>query len=260
MEAAAKGTVIEDYKLEELLRCPYRYAKRQGAAPSAKAEVNWVQLAQVAVSQVVNAFFMTPEGERSHFSIPDTLDRWWTNKLAKFESPEHYWLIRQRLIDGLHSLLASEQSTTPIILFEQHRVFVPELRVELMQIFQAVLKSDNGHPSDYIVRKYLVDEEEEIIALFQHLTAVFCSSAFGRLPYRIEVLSVLSGNRLIVYPDKKSLEKSLDYMKLAVSFMPEASSAAGRLRNSKGSAECRRCPFLGECLSPVEESAEAIMM
>ncbi|MCK9859068.1 hypothetical protein [Paenibacillus sp. ATY16] len=89
--------------------------------------------------------------------------------------------------------------------------------------------------SDYIVRKYIVDEEEEIIALFQHLTAVFCSSAFGRLPYRIEVLSVLSGNPLIVYPDKKSLEKSLDYMNLAVSFMPEASPATSRLRKSKGS-------------------------
>ncbi|WP_336776921.1 hypothetical protein [Paenibacillus sp. MMO-58] len=260
MDAAAKGKVIEDYKLEELLRCPYRYAKRQGAAPSAKTEVNWVQLAQVAVSHAVNAFFMTPEGERSHFSIPDTLERWWTNKVEEFESPEHYWLIRQQLIDGLHSLLSSEKSTTPIILFEQHQVFVPELRVELMQIFQVVLKSDNGNPDDYIVRKYIVDEDEEIIALFRHLTAVFCSSAFGRLPLRIEVLSVLSGNQLIVYPDKKSLEQSLDYMKLAASFMPEASSAAGQLRKSKGAAECRRCPFLGECLSPVEETAEAIIM
>lgn len=218
-----------------------------------------MQLAQVAVSHVVNAFFMTPEGERANFSIPDRLERWWTNKVAKFESPEHYWSIRQQLIDGLHSLLISEKSYTPIILFEQHQVFVPELQVELMQIFQAVLKSENGDPSDYIVRKYIIDEDEESIALFQHLTAVFCSSAFGRLPLRIEVLPVLSGNRRIVHPDKESLEQSLDYMKLAASFMPEASSAAG-LRKSKGSAECRRCPFLGECLSPVEESAEAIIM
>jgi hypothetical protein len=260
MSTAAKKTVIEDYKLEELLRCPYRYVKRQGAAPSAKADVNWMQLAQLAVSHVVNAFFITPEEERARFSIPDMLERWWTNKVAKFESPEHYWSIKQQLIDGLYPLLLTELSSVPIILFEQHEVFVPELQAELMQIFQLVLGSENGGPSDYIVRKYIVDEDEDMIALFQHLTAVFCSSAFVSLPVRIEVLPILSGNHRIVYPTEKTLEQSMDYMKLAASLMPEAASEPGQqLRKVQGSAECRRCPFLEECVHPAAE-AEAIIM
>ncbi|MCM3629755.1 hypothetical protein M3194_20650 [Paenibacillus glycanilyticus] len=260
MSAEAKAMVIEDYMLEELLRCPYRYAKRQGAAPSAKADVNWMQLAQLAVSHVVNAFFTTPEEERARFSIPDMLERWWTNKVAKFESAEHYWSIKQRLIDGLSPLLMEEASSNPIILFEQHQAFVPELQAELMQIFQVVLGSEEGEPSDYIVRKYIVDEDEDMITLFQHLTAVFCSSAFGRLPVRIEVLPVLSSNRRVLYPTEETLERSMDYMKLAVSLMPEASSSAGQQRKAHGSAECRRCPFLEECLRPGDEATEAIMM
>ncbi|SFE82470.1 hypothetical protein SAMN05216378_4209 [Paenibacillus catalpae] len=260
MSTAAKGTVIEDYKLEEFLRCPYRYVKRQGAGPSAKAEVNWMQLAQLAVSHVVNAFYMTPEKERSKLSIPDMLEQWWTNKVTKFESPEHYWSIKQQLINGLNPLLMTELSSVPMIVFEQHQVFVPELQVELTQIFQLVLGSESGEPSDYIVRKYIVDEEEDIITLFQHLTAVFCFSAFGRLPVRIEVLPVLTGNLRIVYPTKETLEQSQDYMRLAASLMQEAASEPGQqLRKVQGSAECSRCPFLEECVSPAAE-AEAIMM
>lgn len=260
MSAEAKGTVIEDYKLEELLRCPYRYAKRQGAAPAVKAEVNWIQLAQLAVSYVVNDFFMASKEERARLSIPDMLEHCWTNKVAKFESPEHYWSIKQRLMEGLQLGLLNDSSTAPILLFEQHQVFVPELQVELMHIFQLVLSSKDGGPSDYIVRKYIVDEEEDIIALYQHLTAVFCSSAFGRLPERIELQSVLSGNCYVTHPTEESLEQSLDYMKLAVSFMQETAAEPGRLRKSQGSAECRRCPFLEECLRPDEEAAEAIVM
>ncbi|GLX67437.1 hypothetical protein [Paenibacillus glycanilyticus] len=259
MNAAAKGTVIEDYKLEELLRCPYRYAKRQEAAPSAKAEVNWMQLAQLAVSYVVNAFYTTPAEERSRFSIPEMLERWWTNKVSKFESPEHYWSVKQQLIDGLSSLFVTEMSAVPIILFEQHQTVVPELQAELVQIFQLVLNDNDGEPADYIVRKYIVDEDEDMILLFQHLTAVFCSSAFGRLPSRIEVFPVLGGKSRIVHPTAETLRQSMDYMNLAAGFMPEADSGRGPLRKAAGSAECRRCPFIEECAKP-PEAAEALLM
>lgn len=218
-----------------------------------------MQLSQLAVSHVVNAFYSTPEMERPWFSIPATLERWWTNKISKFESEEHYWSIKQRLLDGLHLLLMENKSDSPLILFEQHQVFVQELQVELMHILQLVLRTEDGEPSDYMVRKYIVDEDEDMIALFQHLTTVFCASAFGRLPMQIEVLSVLSGNRLVTNPSSESLQGSIDYMKLVTSLMPEVASEPMQIRKTQGSAECRRCPFLEECIRPAE-TAEAVMM
>ncbi|WP_208414608.1 hypothetical protein [Paenibacillus castaneae] len=54
------------------------------------------------------------------------------------------------------------------------------------------------------------------------MTSVFCKSAFGRLPSRIEVLSVLGGERVVFKPNEDTYKQSLDYMYLVKSMLPSA--------------------------------------
>ncbi|WP_338554220.1 hypothetical protein [Paenibacillus sp. KS-LC4] len=250
MEQSAAVKLIEDYKLEELLRCPYRFIKRQTAKKRA-GEVNGRQLMQFAVSHIVNDFYELPPHARTANVVKRLAERWWTPRVAKFDNAEHYWDAKLQAIVHLTAFLLEEQEAAPIIQFEQHRTFVEPLDMELTQIFQIVAEDPYGTNTDYIVQKFVVDEDEDVIVTFQHMTAVFCDSAFGKLPSRIDVLSVMSGQRISYYPSEADIAQSLDYMRLVQTMLPEAEW----LRKSNNEAECRSCPLRSECFSKTSEAA-----
>lgn len=213
---------IEDYKLEEMLRCPEQFAsmhegrKREG-------DVNWRQLTQFAASHVVNDFYMLPIEARMPEAVEALVERRWTNRHYKFLSGEHYLQMKRTVVENLALfLLGGACAETPILTFEQLTPYVEELDMELSQIFHAIAGDGSGDAGGYIVQKFAVDADREALTLFFHMTSVVCMNAFERLPSRIEVLSVLEGKRLSFVPTEASLEQSYDYMYLIKSLLPEA--------------------------------------
>ncbi|CAM4511603.1 hypothetical protein FHS16_003443 [Paenibacillus endophyticus] len=213
---------VEDYKLEELLRYPERFANNK-AGLKRKNDVDWRQMVQYAASHSVNDFYGLPEAARSRASIEASVEQWWTNRNYKFHSDEHFLQMKQTLKEQLTSfLLGGSCPQTPIIFYEQLTAYVEELDLEISQIFHLVAVDPDGGADDYIVQKLAVDVDEESLSLLFHMTSVFCMSAFGKLPTRIEVLSLLNGKKVVYVPDEASLESSYDYMYLIKSLLPEA--------------------------------------
>lgn len=213
---------IEDYKLEELLRCPERFAKRK-AGRKREGDVNWRQMVQFAASHSINDFYGLPEAARSPEAIEASVEHWWTNRNYKFHSDEHYLQMKQQIKDQLKVfLLNGSCPAMPIVFFEQLSTYVEELDLEISQIFHLISRDEDGAADDYIVQKLAVDVDADALDLLFHMTSVFCMSAFEKLPSRIEVLSLLNGKNMAFVPDEASLEQSYDYMYLIKSLLPEA--------------------------------------
>lgn len=213
---------IEDYKLEELLRNPGRFAKIKPGRWR-DSGVNWQQMVQFAAMHSVNDFYKLPAEARTRAAVEAAVERWWTNRNYKFHSNEHFLQIKQAVISNLGKFLVDESCcSTPIILFEQVTAYVDKLDMELSQIFHLVSADAEGAAGDYIVQKFAVDVDTDSLDLLFHTTSVFCVNAFEKLPARIEVLSLLSGKRILFKPDEASLKRSYDFMYLVKSLLPEA--------------------------------------
>jgi len=212
---------VEDYKLEELLRCPERFARRQSGRKQER-DVNWRQLVQYAASHSVNDFYRQPKEARSIEGIHNSVENWWTNRNYKFHSDEHYLQMKHTVKEHLTAfLLGGAAPSMPIIFYEQMTAYVEELDLEISQIFHLVSAEQEGTLDEYIVQKLAVDTDEDSLNLLFHMTSVFCMSAFERLPARIEVFSLLSGKQVVFEPDEATLAHSYDYMYLIKSLLPD---------------------------------------
>lgn len=212
---------LEDYKLEELLRNPERFAKIQSGSKR-DSGVNWRQMVQFAAMHSVNDFYKLPAEARTRAAVEAAVERWWTNRNYKFHSNEHFLQMKHAVISNLGEFLVDEPCcSTPIILFEQLTAYVDELDMELSQIFHVVSADAEGAADDFIAQKFAVDTDADSLDLLFHMTSVFCANAFEKLPARIEVLSLLSGKRFLFKPDEASLKRSYDFMYLVKSLLPE---------------------------------------
>jgi hypothetical protein len=223
MELLPAVVRIEDYRLEELLRSPEQFAKKQSKRKR-EADVNWRQMTQFAASHAVNDFYALPFEARTAEAIAASVEHWWTNRNYKFISDEHYLQTKQTVIEHLQLfLLNGACPDIPIICFEQLTTYVDDLDMELSQIFHTVIEAGNDGEGfgSYTVQKFVVDADREALELLFHMTSVFGESAFGRLPARIEALSLLDGKRITFEPDDASLEYSYDYMYLVKTLLPE---------------------------------------
>lgn len=213
---------IEDYKLEELLSCPEQFAIMKSGRKRERS-VNWRQMVQFAASHSVNDFYRLPDEARTQEAIEAAVEHWWTNRNYIFHSDEHYLQMKQMVKAHLTAfLLGGLCKGMPVIFYEQLTTYVEELDLEISQIFHLVSADKEGGANDYIVQKLAVDSDEDSLDLFFHMTSVFCTSAFGKLPTRMEVLSLLNGKRTVFVPDEASLGRSYDYMYLIKSLLPEA--------------------------------------
>ncbi|WP_028563078.1 hypothetical protein [Paenibacillus pinihumi] len=219
MEGEMMMKPILDYKLEELLRCKCGQRDR-----NKRPQLDWRQLSQYALSHAIKEYFMLPQAARTPLAIPSLLERRWTNRESAFESRAHYSSVQTRLAGELSMLLQEHDEAEPLLLFEQWETFQPDLGRKLSMIFQLVTGVHNGlggAEAGYVVHKYVVNDNEELMNAFCHYAAVFCSSAFSSLPVRIEIHSLLTGKTKRMFPVQASLAQSIDYLRLMLSLYPD---------------------------------------
>ncbi|RXZ80542.1 hypothetical protein EBB07_18505 [Paenibacillaceae bacterium] len=242
---------IHDYKLEELLRCPYKFHKEEARRAAGKFDPNWRQLVQYSVGYIINDYYSLPAQLRNSTALLRIAERRWTNRIGRFGSLERFAQVKGQALANLTRHLDMAQSgLEPLMLFESHDAYIPELGLNLSMILQAVFSLGNtgelaagGEPPGYIVRKYLVAADQEIVDAFCHMTAVFCKHAFSQLPQRIEVYGIMEDVLYSIAPDEASLAQSVDYVRLLTGFMPEA----GNMRKDRAAAECGGCPYKNDC-------------
>jgi hypothetical protein len=245
-EAQATVGVIEDYRLEELLRCPFRVTRPRKEYPGQpRKDVSWRQLVQYSASYIVNDYFSLPPEQRSAGAIERSAYHRWSNRAYKFESADHYKHMRAQTVSNLTRFLQEGRDLVPMVLFESFRRYIPSVESDVSFIVQMLHRTGGGSQSPYVIHKYLVDDDPGVIIGFRHLAVLFCSEAFGALPGRIEVFGVLSGNRYVFRPGPEEVAKAADYIRLLRDYMPEA--GAGPRYDPNRPSVCGKCALRTEC-------------
>jgi hypothetical protein len=211
--------LIEDYRLEELLREPETFLRLNAEGMTAK-DLNWRHLVQHSIGHAINAYFQLPPEERVYVSARDIVAERYTNQIVKFESGQHYLQVREKLLAHLVPLLEARRSIRPVILFESHRTHLPELDLDLSVIFQLMHEAENG---GWVLEKIIADEDRNVCESYRYLAIAFCHQAFSRLPERIVTHCVLSGHSFVTLPDERMLQEAYDYLRLVRGILPVAS-------------------------------------
>lgn len=245
--------VIEDYKLEELLRCPFRLEPKNERDESRPTDVSWRQVVQYSVSHIVNDYFGRLPEYRSEQAIRRFADRRWSNKAYKFESAEHYWHIRDQAVGHLIRFLEEGRDIRPLVLFESFRCPIPAVESDISFIVQMLHRRGDAASGPYEIQKYVVDDDPGVIAGFRHLAVLFCREAFGALPDRMDVFGVLSGKRYVMRPKEDDVARAADYVRLLRDYAP-AAAEPGASRE----AICGKCALRAECDRPDRHAGRAV--
>ncbi|AJY74459.1 hypothetical protein [Paenibacillus beijingensis] len=233
---------IDDYTVEQYLL--FERGAGRGAADEAVAAVNappgnflpmdrrtpalrWQHLVQYAVNHAVNDFYALPRTARDAKAVHRLLEARWSNRAYLFGMKQRYVTVKSETANRLSRFLAGgAENDEPILSFERVSTPVPELRKELAMLYHLVFASKEGSPS--IVRKFIVDDREELREAIVHMAVAVSMNAFGQLPQRIEICSVMSGRRHVYRTDEGSLARALDYIRLIGTCMA-GSYTEGRL-------------------------------
>ncbi|MNJ27050.1 hypothetical protein D3C77_215460 [compost metagenome] len=175
--------------------------------------LTWRQRVQYAVGHAINEYYgMMPEA-RSRMPIHVLLERRWPKRVEDFLGETHYRHVYLTMIEQLERIFKEANSMDyPVALYEQWNTNVAELELNLVMIFQAVWHSKQAE--EFIVQKFLAQDDAEVILAFVHMTNVFWHSAYGRPADQIDVYVLMSGRKYSYFGKGMPLQQSLDYMKL----------------------------------------------
>lgn len=87
--------LLEDYRLEEMLRSPHRFIRPEPEAEQ-RSPLQWRHRVQYAVSHAVNAFYSLDPEVRKEVPVQYLLEKWWPRKATGFESVLHYWDVKKQ--------------------------------------------------------------------------------------------------------------------------------------------------------------------
>lgn len=229
-----------DYRVEHIL---LGGALQPESAAAATGLPRWRQQVQYAVGHTLNDFYSLRPEVRRETPVQFLLERRWPPKGDAFPSLLHYWDVKTAVADELMRIVSQNHlQDTPVKLYEQWHVAVPELRLELALIFQ--LAWGSAAPGRCLsIQKFMVNVSKEVICGFRHMANVFCHMAYGLPAERIEIYSLLDGARFVYDGDSFSLQESLDYVRLLAVFLepevnkPLAINSEGR-RNERREENC----------------------
>ncbi len=235
--------MLHDYKLEDWLR--QTYSQPPSKAKAVKS-LTWKQRALYAAGHAINAYYTLSPELREVSNIGKLVDLRWPRRSIGFESEAHYWSMKDAVIANLAGLLRENQPAAyPVMLYEQQRVVVPELRTELSLIFQLMWQlpwttaqpgdETSGHKS-LIVQKFFWEREPHLEKAFIHLSNVFCQTAFGCVPKRIDMFYISDGTVQRHTPQSEHVTASIDYLDLLRHAVPGGNRLCACCRANAGTA------------------------
>jgi hypothetical protein len=244
---------LSNTHLEEFTRCPYKFY--QQFLKKQPYGWTWRQLVQMNVNQIVKNFYQIPVGQRTAFAVLQLIERYWKNiHVSYFKSIKDYYFVLAQVSDHLLKFLLEDEQKCepPIFLYEKFHAYIEELKVNLSLHFEF------GHWDEdrYIVKKFMIDDHYEIIEAFVNMTIVFTKHAFQKLPYKVNIYSLLSGRQSEFYIDESMYPQALNHLKTLKQAMEIPESFQRKIVN----LECGTCPMNQICRLFDEEQEEKVMM
>ncbi|MEW9053256.1 MAG: hypothetical protein AB2392_19005 [Neobacillus sp.] len=212
--------------------------------------LDWRQVVQHVVNQVVYSYVKKPAEQRHPLTVLKLVDQYWSKvPLGLFESKIHYYRVVAKITDHLMQHLNTEVNPQPpLFLFEKFKTNIEELNIELSLTFDV----GEWSSSSFIVKKYLVEANADMLQLYQLLIVVFSDQVFKQLPEKIEVVTLLDGKKHVFYPSEEKVKEGLQYLQVMKQMM-EDSAGFQKLSNEE---ECRSCPFQTACERVAEKFVE----
>jgi len=231
---------ISDDHLVSFLRCPYQFYY-QYLLKLDSYQVKWRQLVQSVINQVIRHFHQLPPTEQHKVSILKLVDSYWKNVSPQvFESRQHYYMVLAQTTDHLLQLLTKrKKQNPPLFLYRKINTYVEELETNLSLTYDLA----KWRSQSFSVTKYLVEADEEMIELYQHLMVVFSYKAFNKLPEEIEVITLLEGKSYLCSPTEENYTQGIMYLQ----YMKNMLLNPGEYVKTDSQAECSSCPFIHRC-------------
>ncbi|CEH30181.1 hypothetical protein AM501_11750 [Aneurinibacillus migulanus] len=230
---------LTDRHMEEFIRCPYQFYLRQKKKGQLES-YTWKQVVQRIVRQIIEHYFQFPAQARSVSGILKLIDMYWIKQPSLFESKGHYYTVLAHVSNYLVQYLLEDcQADPPLMLFEKVKVTSKELALDLSITLQIV----QGTGSSFVIKKFTLEEDEESFTSYKHIAVLFSQEAFGILPERIEIISLLSGKRKSWHPVSSDVAPALTYITVIRDLLeqPKNYEKAGQR------SACVICPFKEGC-------------
>lgn len=231
---------MTDYHLESFIRCPYKFYYQHVLLLN-PSEAKWKQVIQYVVNQVVQNYYQLPFDAQNKLNAMKLIDKYW-KKLSPqlFKSKEHYYLVLAKTTDHLLQFLPMKsKQMPPIFLYEKLNTYIEELEAQLSLTFELAEWSTES----FKIKKMLVEVDEELIQLYLHLMVVFSNKAFGKLPEKIEILTLLEGKKYTFSPTMNNVSQGIMYLK----YMKNLLQNPNDYSKTNSLIECNNCPFTHKC-------------
>lgn len=231
---------MTDYHLESFIRCPYKFYY-QHILSLHPSQVKWRQVVQFTINRVVCSFYQLPLDTQTKSSVLKLIDQYWKSVSPEvFESKVHYYMVLAKTTDHLLQFLPNQQKKKPpLFLYQKMKTYIEELETQLSLTFELAEWTADG----FAIKKFLVEADEEMIQLYHHLMVVFANEAFGKLPERIEIITLLEGTKYTISPDQTHVEQGILYLEMIKDLLQHPNDYA----KTNSLAECRSCPFIHRC-------------
>ena len=208
-------------------------------------QVKWRQVVQSIINQVVHNFYQLPPNAQNQLNIMKLIDRHW-----KHVSPEGF-RIEATLLHGLskdHRPFAAifnfgKKVKPPLFLYQKLNTYIAELETQLSLTFDLA----EWTPDSFTVRKWLVEADEELIQLYNHLIAVFSYEAFGEIPEKIEIITLLDGQKYTFSPTMNKVTQGMMYLEYMKSLLQRPNDYS----KTSSKTECKTCSFAHKCKNSI---------
>lgn len=193
------------------------------------------------MNRIVRSFYQLPPNRQHKLSVLKLIDKCWKNVSPQiFESKVHYYMVLAKTTDHLLQFLSIKQEKNPpLFLYQKLKTYIEELETQLSLTFEVAEWSADA----FTIKKFLVEADEEMIKLYQYLIVVFSNEAFGKLPERIEIITLLEGKKYTFSPDPSHVTKGMKYLKMIKDLLQHPNDYS----KTNSLTECKSCPFNDKC-------------
>ncbi|WP_434168565.1 hypothetical protein [Peribacillus frigoritolerans] len=231
---------LTDYHLQDFIRCPYQFYFHH-IEGKITTRLDWRKMVQAVVNQVVSRYYKLPPICQTSKKVMELIDDHWSAiDVRQFESRSHYYMALANITDHLLRFLTSKKiQYPPLFLYEKFNINIEELGTELSLTFEVAEWSSGS----YIIKKYVVDTHEEMNLLFTNMISVFCERAFGQLPARIEIFSLMEGKIETYIPTMNDVSDGLEYLNIIKNLLQEPK----KYLKTNSLLVCKSCSYQKRC-------------
>ncbi|NSL50222.1 hypothetical protein [Calidifontibacillus erzurumensis] len=209
--------ITTDY-IESLIRCPHKFFHQHHLSFDTKQEKRR-KIVQQVINQVIKEYYLLLPEMKNKFNFLKLIDKYWKNIHPNiFESRADYYIHLAKITDHLLQFLTVDrQKRPPLFLYQTFNAYIEDLGTELSLTFEV----GEWTKDSFIVKKFLVEADEYLMNLYHNLIVVFSHEAFGKLPEKIEMITLLEGKKHTLPVTSEQVTRGKQYLSLLKNFLKQ---------------------------------------